>query len=45
MKQIPFGLTVWQTSAILGGVFTVGAIANAGRAYIMKMAGANVESR
>ena len=33
------GLTIWQASGILLLLFTTGAVANAGRAMIMRMAG------
>lgn len=39
---MPFGLSVWQASGVLFFMFTTGALANAGRAYLMKMAGKNL---
>ncbi|KAJ8076687.1 ATP-binding cassette permease mdl1 [Marasmius tenuissimus] len=43
--QIPFGLGIWQASGILLGLFTAGAVANAGRAFLMKMAGQRIIAR
>jgi hypothetical protein len=37
---IPWGLSLPQASGILLGLFTVGAACNAGRAVLMKLAGA-----
>jgi putative ABC transport system ATP-binding protein len=37
--QIPLGLSTWQASGALLFLFSVGAAANAGRAYLMKMSG------
>ncbi|THV05164.1 hypothetical protein K435DRAFT_790548 [Dendrothele bispora CBS 962.96] len=35
--QIPLDLSTWQASGILLALFTVGAVANAGRSYLMRM--------
>lgn len=43
--QIPLGLSVWQASGVLLVMFTAGALANAGRAYLMKMAGQRIVAR
>ncbi|KAF8886029.1 P-loop containing nucleoside triphosphate hydrolase protein [Infundibulicybe gibba] len=43
--QIPLGLSVWEASGILLALFTAGAVANAGRAMIMKMAGQRIVAR
>ena len=39
LQQVPFGLSTIQASSILLLLFTVGAVANAGRAMLMRMAG------
>ncbi|KAL0579611.1 ATP-binding cassette permease mdl1 [Marasmius crinis-equi] len=43
--QIPLGLGIWQAGGILLAVFTVGAVANAGRSFLMKMAGQRIIAR
>ncbi|RDB24977.1 ATP-dependent permease MDL1, mitochondrial [Hypsizygus marmoreus] len=43
--QIPFGLSVWQVSAVLLMLFTTGAVANTGRAVLMRMAGQRIVAR
>ncbi|KAF9075655.1 P-loop containing nucleoside triphosphate hydrolase protein [Rhodocollybia butyracea] len=43
--QIPFGLSTWQASGSLLIIFTAGALANAGRAYLMKMSGQRIVAR
>ncbi|KAL0955750.1 hypothetical protein HGRIS_001965 [Hohenbuehelia grisea] len=43
--QIPMGLSIGQASAILLVLFTTGAVANAGRAMLMKMAGQRIVAR
>lgn len=42
---IPFGLTLWQASGCLLLLFTTGAAANAGRAYLMRVAGQRIVGR
>ena len=44
-QQIPYGLTLGQASGILFVVFTVGALANTGRAILMRMAGQRIVAR
>ncbi len=44
-QHIPFGLSLWQASGTLLLLFTTGAVANAGRAYLMKMAGQRIVAR
>ncbi|KAF5385822.1 hypothetical protein D9615_002318 [Tricholomella constricta] len=43
--QIPLGLTVWEASAILLILFTTGAVANAGRSFLMRMSGQRIVAR
>ncbi|TFK74690.1 hypothetical protein BDN72DRAFT_833221 [Pluteus cervinus] len=43
--QFPFGLSLWQASGILLVLFTTGAMANAGRAMLMRMAGQRIVAR
>ncbi|KNZ73951.1 hypothetical protein J132_09026 [Termitomyces sp. J132] len=43
--QIPFGLSTWEASAGLLLLFTTGAIANAGRAILMRMSGQRIVAR
>ncbi|KAF8648489.1 hypothetical protein AX16_006199 [Volvariella volvacea WC 439] len=43
--SIPLGLSVWQASGVLVVLFTAGAVANAGRAMLMKMAGQRIVAR
>ncbi|KAJ3536650.1 hypothetical protein NMY22_g5934 [Coprinellus aureogranulatus] len=43
--QIPFGLSIWQASAALFTIFTIGAVANAGRAMLMRLAGQRIVGR
>jgi putative ABC transport system ATP-binding protein len=38
-QQIPYGLSLGQASAILMLMFTAGALANAGRSFLMRMSG------
>jgi putative ABC transport system ATP-binding protein len=38
-QQIPYGFSLGQASAILLLMFTTGALANAGRAFLMRMSG------
>lgn len=44
-QQIPYGLTLGQASGILFAVFTIGALANTGRAILMRMAGQRIVAR
>ncbi|KAF7289392.1 ATP-binding cassette transporter [Mycena indigotica] len=43
--QFPLGLSIWQTSSILLVAFTLGAAANGGRAWLMRMAGQRIVAR
>ncbi|KAF9022292.1 hypothetical protein BDZ89DRAFT_1070818 [Hymenopellis radicata] len=43
--QIPLGLSIWQASGLILVMFTAGAVANAGRAMLMKMAGQRIVAR
>ncbi|KAK2463064.1 hypothetical protein APHAL10511_004719 [Amanita phalloides] len=43
--HIPLGLGIWQASGILFALFTVGGIANAGRAMIMRLSGQRIVAR
>ncbi|KAJ7072757.1 P-loop containing nucleoside triphosphate hydrolase protein [Mycena amicta] len=43
--QFPLGLSIWQTSSILLVMFTLGAAANGGRAYLMRMSGQRIVAR
>ncbi|KAF7296039.1 ATP-binding cassette transporter [Mycena kentingensis (nom. inval.)] len=43
--QFPFGLSIWQTSSLLLVAFTAGACANAGRTFLMRMAGQRIVAR
>ncbi|KAJ7125200.1 P-loop containing nucleoside triphosphate hydrolase protein [Mycena epipterygia] len=43
--QFPMGLSLWQASSILLLMFTAGAMANAGRALLMRMAGQRIVAR
>ncbi|KAJ6589964.1 P-loop containing nucleoside triphosphate hydrolase protein [Mycena vulgaris] len=43
--QLPMGLSMWQASSILLVMFTAGAMANAGRALLMRMAGQRIVAR
>ncbi|KAF8963598.1 ATP-binding cassette transporter [Flammula alnicola] len=43
--QIPLGLSVWQASAALLLLFTLGAVANAGRAMLMRLSGQRIVAR
>lgn len=38
-QAIPYGFSIYEASAILFVVFTIGGAANAGRAFLMKMSG------
>ncbi|KAH8827887.1 P-loop containing nucleoside triphosphate hydrolase protein [Flagelloscypha sp. PMI_526] len=42
---IPFGLSLWQASGALLTMFTIGAVSNAGRAFLMRMAGQRIVAR
>ncbi|KAJ7747751.1 P-loop containing nucleoside triphosphate hydrolase protein [Mycena metata] len=42
---MPLGLSLWQTSTILLLMFTGGAMANVGRAWLMRMAGQRIVGR
>lgn len=44
-QQIPYGLTLGQASGILFAAFTIGALANTGRAILMRMAGQRIVAR
>lgn len=41
-QQIPLGLNIWQASAGLLLLFTIGAAANAGRAMLMRLSGGSI---
>ncbi|KAJ3737570.1 P-loop containing nucleoside triphosphate hydrolase protein [Lentinula guzmanii] len=43
--QIPLGLSTWQASGILLFLFSAGAVANAGRTYLMRMSGQRIVAR
>ncbi|KAJ7099509.1 P-loop containing nucleoside triphosphate hydrolase protein [Mycena belliarum] len=43
--QLPMGLSIWQAASILLVMFTAGAVANAGRALIMRMVGQRIVAR
>ncbi|KAI0333282.1 P-loop containing nucleoside triphosphate hydrolase protein [Cubamyces sp. BRFM 1775] len=43
--QIPFGLSLGQASAVLLLLFTTGAVANAGRAMLMRLSGQRIVAR
>ncbi|EIW53943.1 P-loop containing nucleoside triphosphate hydrolase protein [Trametes versicolor FP-101664 SS1] len=43
--QIPFGLSLGQASALLLLLFTTGAVANAGRAMLMRLSGQRIVAR
>lgn len=43
--QIPLGLNIWQASSILFVLFTVGGVANAGRAMLMRLSGQRIVAR
>ncbi|KAJ6497547.1 P-loop containing nucleoside triphosphate hydrolase protein [Mycena sanguinolenta] len=43
--QLPLNLSLWQASSLLLVVFTVGALANAGRALLMRMAAQRMIAR
>ncbi|KAJ7496824.1 P-loop containing nucleoside triphosphate hydrolase protein [Mycena latifolia] len=43
--QLPMGLSLWQASSILLVMFTAGAMANAGRALLMRMVGQRIVAR
>ncbi|KAJ7287094.1 P-loop containing nucleoside triphosphate hydrolase protein [Mycena rebaudengoi] len=43
--QLPLGLSLWQASSILLFMFTAGAMANAGRALLMRMSGQRIVAR
>ena len=45
MQQIPFGLSLGQASAVLLLLFTTGAMANAGRAMLMRLSGQRIVAR
>ena len=44
-QQIPYGLTLGQAAGILFAAFTIGALANTGRAILMRMAGQRIVAR
>jgi ABC-type multidrug transport system fused ATPase/permease subunit len=44
-QQIPYELTLGQASGILFVAFTIGALANTGRAILMRMAGQRIVAR
>ncbi|KAF9560984.1 hypothetical protein CPC08DRAFT_707705 [Agrocybe pediades] len=43
--QIPLGLSVWQASGAIFLLFTIGAVANAGRAMLMRLSGQRIVAR
>ncbi|KIM40361.1 hypothetical protein M413DRAFT_177897 [Hebeloma cylindrosporum] len=43
--QIPFGLSVWHASAALLFLFTLGAVATAGRSMLMRLSGQRIVAR
>ncbi|KAF8911548.1 P-loop containing nucleoside triphosphate hydrolase protein [Gymnopilus junonius] len=43
--QIPFGLSSWQAATVLLFLFTLGAVANAGRAMLMRLSGQRIVAR
>ncbi|KAL6304938.1 P-loop containing nucleoside triphosphate hydrolase protein [Sparassis latifolia] len=43
--QIPLSLSLWQASALLLLLFTTGAVANAGRAMLMRLSGQRIVAR
>ncbi|KAJ3983732.1 P-loop containing nucleoside triphosphate hydrolase protein [Lentinula detonsa] len=43
--QIPLGLSTWQASGALLFLFSAGAVANAGRTYLMRMSGQRIVAR
>ncbi|ESK97261.1 atp-binding cassette transporter [Moniliophthora roreri MCA 2997] len=43
--QIPLGLSIWQASTVLFVLFTAGAAANAGRSFLIRMAGQRIVAR
>ncbi|KAF9450097.1 hypothetical protein P691DRAFT_666011 [Macrolepiota fuliginosa MF-IS2] len=43
--QIPLGLNIWQASGLLLLLFTTGAVANAGRAMLMRLSGQRIVAR
>ncbi|PPQ64552.1 hypothetical protein CVT24_008454 [Panaeolus cyanescens] len=44
-QQIPFGLSTWQASLGLFLLFTIGGLANAGRAMLMRLSGQRIVAR
>lgn len=40
LQQFPLGLSLISVSTLLLGAFSIGALANAGRAFLMRMSGA-----
>ena len=44
-QSIPLGLSLGEASAALLAVFTIGAVANAGRAMLMRLAGQRIVAR
>ncbi|KAI0034865.1 P-loop containing nucleoside triphosphate hydrolase protein [Vararia minispora EC-137] len=42
---IPYGLSIYQASGVLFLVFTIGGVANAGRAFLMRMSGQRIVAR
>ncbi|KAJ7189539.1 P-loop containing nucleoside triphosphate hydrolase protein [Mycena pura] len=43
--HFPLGLSLWQASSLLLVMFTAGAVANTGRAWLMRMAGQRIVAR
>ncbi|KAF9460732.1 P-loop containing nucleoside triphosphate hydrolase protein [Collybia nuda] len=43
--QLPLDLSVWQASTLLLALFTTGALANAGRSFLMRMSGQRIVAR
>ncbi|KAJ3503106.1 hypothetical protein NLJ89_g8580 [Agrocybe chaxingu] len=43
--QIPLGFSLWAASTVLIFVFTLGAVANAGRAMLMRLSGQRIVAR
>ncbi|PFH52177.1 hypothetical protein AMATHDRAFT_2421 [Amanita thiersii Skay4041] len=43
--QIPLGLSLWQASGVLLVLFSVGGVANAGRAMLMRLSGQRIVAR
>ncbi|KAF8161352.1 P-loop containing nucleoside triphosphate hydrolase protein [Crassisporium funariophilum] len=43
--QIPLGFSIWEASGVLLLLFTLGAVANAGRAMLMRLSGQRIVAR